>query len=252
MALLNDFPLPQLQFYLTAPYPCSYLPGKMARSQVATPNYLIDTQIYNELIQMGFRRSGVYTYRPQCDHCHACIPVRLDAAKFEPSRSQRRTWRRHENMATEIRNLSFDPEHYALYRRYQLARHSGGGMDLDNQDQYRQFLLESSVATHLIEFRDEKALRMVSMVDRVWDGLSSVYTFFDPDLPRASLGTFSILWQIEWCKLRNLPHVYLGYWINHSPKMAYKINFQPLEGLINGSWQPLEHPRQLLRFFQSR
>ncbi|MGH8671139.1 MAG: arginyltransferase [Burkholderiales bacterium] len=239
MTMLNDFPLHQLQFYLTAPYPCSYLPEKMARSQVATPNYLIDTSVYNELIQIGFRRSGVYTYRPQCDFCHACVPVRLKTAEFSRDRAQRRAWRRHHGMQTVLRNLSFDPEHYALYRRYQLARHPGGGMDRDNQAQYRQFLLESSVATHLVEFREDDKLRMVSIVDRVYDGLSSVYTFFEPEVRAASLGTYSILWQAEWCQQRGLSHVYLGYWIAQSKKMAYKTKFRPLQGLIRGQWQDL-------------
>ncbi|MGE5027198.1 MAG: arginyl-transferase family protein, partial [Betaproteobacteria bacterium] len=138
-----------------------------------------------------------------------------------------------------VRDLSFKPEHFALYRRYQSSRHAGGGMDQDDREQYERFLLQSHVDTLLVEFHDAKALRMVSVIDSVRDGLSSVYTFYDPDLPRASFGTYNILWQAELCRQLGLPYLYLGYWIAASEKMAYKINFQPLEGLTDNRWQRL-------------
>lgn len=239
MTYLNDLALQRLQFYLTAPYPCSYLEANQARSQVAAPHHLINTRAYGDLIQLGFRRSGAYTYRPQCDTCHACIPVRLRAAEFTPNRAQRRAFRRHQDLNPELCELRFSDEHYALYRRYQQARHSGGGMDNDSREQYRQFLLHSNVTTYLVEFRDAQALRMVSIMDRVETGLSSVYTFFDPDLANASLGTFNIMWQARLCRDLGLPYLYLGYWIRDSRKMAYKINFRPLEGLVDGIWNEL-------------
>lgn len=239
MTYLNDLALQRLQFYLTAPYPCSYLEANQARSQVAAPHHLINTRAYGDLIQLGFRRSGAYTYRPQCDTCHACIPVRLRAAEFAPNRAQRRAFRRHQDLNPELCELRFSDEHYALYRRYQQARHSGGGMDNDSREQYRQFLLHSNVTTYLVEFRDAHALRMVSIMDRVETGLSSVYTFFDPDLANASLGTFNIMWQARLCRDLGLPYLYLGYWIRDSRKMAYKINFRPLEGLVDGVWNEL-------------
>ncbi len=246
MSRPNELSLPfsLLQFYATSPYACSYLQEEWARSQVATPTHLINTEIYGDLVRAGFRRSGVFIYRPWCDTCTRCVPVRLPVERFSPSRAQRRADSRHSTLRVMELPLLYCEEHYALYVRYQAKRHGENSVDLDSRDQYARFLLQSRIDTRLFEFREGDALRMVCLVDVLNDGLSSVYTFYDPDVPGASFGTYGILWQIRQCCLRQLPYLYLGYWIGASPKMAYKARYQPLEALVDTIWQPFPQTRK--------
>ncbi|QWD99597.1 arginyltransferase [Polynucleobacter sp. JS-Mosq-20-D10] len=248
MTQLKELPLTELQFYATAPYPCSYLPGRTARSQVATPSHLIHADLYGELVNAGFRRSGLYTYRPYCDECNACTATRIPVKHFSPNRSQKRSWKKHAGLDVRILNLGYQEEHYQLYQRYQHERHASGDVDQDDQDQYMQFLLQSRVNSRIVEFRDGPQesdpghLRMVSMIDILDQGISSVYTFFDTSNASASYGSYSILWQIQQTLELDLPYLYLGYYIEQSEKMSYKAKFQPIEGLIDDHWQLINGP----------
>lgn len=239
MSSLKELPIFRLQFYLTAPYPCSYLPDRHARSQVAAPSGLIDHLAYSELVRLGFRRSGLHVYRPRCDTCHACVPVRVRVAEFAPSRAQRRCQARNGDLSVRVKPLIYEEAHYRLYRRYQAARHAGGGMDQDDREQFRGFLLQSRVDSALLEYRLHEEVVMVSLVDRLIDGLSAVYTFFAPELARRSLGTFGVLTQLRLARELGLPYLYLGYWIAASPKMAYKRGYRPLEAYSGGAWRLL-------------
>ncbi len=243
MSLPNEQPLHKLQFYVTTPYKCGYLPQKLAQSLIASPQHLIDANIYNGLITQGFRRSGKFAYRPHCENCRACIAVRLVLSEFAPTRSQKRAYRQHSDLTAQILPLHFNQQHYALYESYQSLRHNdettsdNSTTAKDEAEQYRQFLCQSNVESLMIEFKDaNNQVKIVSVVDIVNDGVSAVYTFYNALEPKASYGTYSIMWLAEWTKSLNLPYLYLGYWIKDSQKMAYKQQFKPQQKLIDGEW----------------
>ncbi len=243
MAMMDDvLPPAELRCYATAAYPCGYLSEQMARSLVVAPGEPMALRQYSALVAQGFRRSSQFVYRPHCDRCTACIPIRVNVEAFQPDRSQRRSWVRLSGpsglIAREV-PLAFDEEHYALYSRYQRCRHPGGGMEAESPQDYIDHLLGSSVDTRLVEFREAASGRlvMVSVIDVVADGLSAVYTFFDPDDAQAGYGTFGVLWQIVKARELGLPFVYLGYWIAACRKMAYKARFAATEIRIDGEWR---------------
>ena len=234
----TDSALQKIQFYVTAPYTCGYLSHQLAQSLIATPQHLVDSHQYSGLIQQGFRRSGKFVYRPHCESCNACIPIRLPVADFQPSRSQKRAYQQHQTLDASISTPAFDQAHFELYQAYQIARHEGNAAE-ETAEQYRNFLVQSNVDSLFISFTLNGVLKIVSVVDIVEDGVSAVYTFYDSADSKASYGTFSILWLIDWCKQLKLPYLYLGYWIQNSKKMAYKENFNPQQALIDGEWQKI-------------
>jgi arginine-tRNA-protein transferase len=242
MTLPSEPALHKLQFYVTTPYKCGYLPNKLAQSLIAAPHHLVDSQVYSGLIAQGFRRSGKFAYRPHCETCNACVPVRLILDQFIPKRSQKRAFKQHADLNVSVLPLDFQQNHFELYNNYQQLRHadenkiSPTGIK-DEAEQYRQFLCMSNVESLMIEFSDaEGNIKIVSVVDVVRDGISAVYTFYDATETKTSYGTYSIMWLAEWTKSLKLPYLYLGYWIQDSQKMAYKQKFKTQEKLIDGEW----------------
>lgn len=239
MTLPSEPVLQKLQFYVTTPYSCGYLPQQLAQSLIASPQYLVDANVYSGLIQQGFRRSGKFAYRPHCEHCHACTPVRVVLDAFKPTRSQKRAFKQHADLQARILPIAFQQSHYDLYAQYQALRHSSDAVNAEQEDaeQYRQFLCQSNVESVMIEFSDALGqVKIVSVVDIVQDGISAVYTFYDASDNKASYGTYSIMWLSQWTLTLGLPYLYLGYWIQNSQKMAYKQQFNPQQRLVDGHW----------------
>lgn len=234
-----------IRLYLSPPHPCAYLPEREAVTQFIDPSQVLNTQLYSQLVDVGFRRSGEFVYRPRCGSCQSCRPARLPTGLFQPSRSQRRTWRRNQDLEVNFIPADFQEEHFALYRRYISNRHAGGDMDVTNPERYREFLLSTWSDTWCYEFRLGPRLVSVAVIDRLTQGLSAVYTFFDPEFSDRGLGTFAVLWEISAAQRMGLPWVYLGYWIQECSKMSYKNRFRPLEIYRNGFWQSLTGNGQL-------
>lgn len=225
-----------LSSYLTPPHPCGYLPGRYATNQFVNPELTMDTPLYSQLIELGFRRSGDYVYRPRCYDCDACIPVRIPVALFAPNRSQRRNLHANRSLAVTAHSPGFDEEHFGLYRRYLAWRHAGGGMDNPTPRDYMGFLTSRRIDTRFYEVRDGEQLVAVAVVDRLVHSLSSVYTFYDPRHTRRGIGVYVVLWQISEARRLGLSWVYLGYWIGQCSKMSYKGQYRPLEIYRRGRW----------------
>lgn len=227
-----------LRFYQTLPHACSYLDEQEATTLFLDPQQTITAEVYDTLTQLGFRRSGQHLYRPHCDTCNACKSVRVRVAEFKPSRQQRRTLKNNQDLSWKFLPTHFTAEHYQLYEKYINNRHADGDMYPASEEQFRSFLLVDKDWGNLVEFRDPSGkLLAVAAVDKLNDGLSAIYTFFDPEEKHRSLGVFAVLWQLQQAALMQLPYVYLGYWIRDCRKMNYKQAYQPLEIFEQQQWQ---------------
>ncbi|ATC31606.1 arginyltransferase [Caulobacter vibrioides] len=240
--MTQHFPTRQLRFFLTAPTPCPYLPGREER-KVFAHLPLSDGPVVNDsLTQVGFRRSQNIAYRPACETCRACQSARAPAAEYLLSRSERKILSRNDDLERHLVEAEATLEQFELLRRYLLARHADGGMAEMTWPDYVAMVEDTAVRTHLIEYRRKSLDRgpgdLVAcvLVDVLADGLSLVYSFYQPDQPRRSLGSFIILDHIVQAQQNALPYVYLGYWVPGSEKMAYKARFSPLEILKPGGW----------------
>ena len=226
-------------FLATRPHPCNYLPGQQAVTLFADPRAGMSTAFYGQLAEHGFRRSGSDVYRPMCPECQACVPVRIPVADMIHRRRERRIWQRNADLEIHLRPAEFRNEHYDLYGRYLAARHPGGGMDHPDPEGYLRFLRSPWCETRFVEFRLAGRLLAVAVTDLLPKGLSAVYTFYEPEAGQRSLGTFTILWQVEEARRRGLPWLFLGYWIEACDKMRYKGCFRPLQALEQGVWRDI-------------
>jgi len=232
--------LEEIGFRLTPEHECSYLDDKDAITLFVDPNYPIVMKQYSQLAQLGFRRSGANVYRPHCTNCGLCIPVRVPVDEFNANRSQRRNIKLNNDLSMKVIDAEFNDEHYALYRKYMSGRHAGGGMDKDEPDSYETLISAKWCSSKLLEFRLKDKLMMVAVIDCFDDGVSAVYTFFDPDYAKRGLGVFGILSEIDYVKALNLDWLYLGYWNPKTNKMSYKSNYQPMEFFDGSEWQWLK------------
>ena len=246
--------LHQLQFYATPEHACSYLEGELAKTVFVDPEARLDSTDYSFLSDLGFRRSGDHIYRPHCQHCHACISARIPVDLFRPGRNQRRVMRQNRELLVSEQPPYYSDELYQLYQRYICQRHQDGDMYPPSEAQFEAFLVRTSFNTRFFEFRLGEQLLAVAVADQLEHGLSAIYTFFDPQFQQRSLGRLAILTLIQRAQKLGLPYLYLGYWVKGCRKMDYKINYQPIQLLIDGHWLHLskgefEHldPENILR-----
>ncbi len=233
----------RLSVFVTGTHPCSYIEGKVARTAFLDPSIEITAQLASSLNHRGFRRSGRYLYRTSCPACSACQPLRVEVGAFKPNRSQKRNWARNSNLNVRTRTRTdVTPVHrqsyFELYGKYISHRHPQGDMHPPDRNQFDGFIGELYGFSHIMEFSDGDRLVMVSLSDRLHDGYSAIYTFYDPDLQARGPGVFSVLWQIQECRRLDLDYLYLGFWIEDCSKMSYKSAYKPNEILHSDHWQP--------------
>lgn len=228
--------LARLKFYATQPHACSYLPDEQATTLFLDPAQPMDVQVYADLSEIGFRRSGDHLYRPHCHNCNACIPARIPSSGLELNRQQKRIIKRNNDLVVRPVKPAFTEEYYSLYARYIEIRHSDGDMYPPSRDQFSTFLVRDLPFTCFYEFRRGAQLLAVAVTDVLPNGLSAVYTFYDPFEDRRSLGRYAILWQVREAARLGLSAVYLGYWIKNCRKMNYKTEYRPIEVLVNQRW----------------
>ena len=228
--------LSELRFFTTPAHDCSYLDDRQAITLFVDPLAKIDTNLYSSLSAVGFRRSGSHIYRPYCQNCSACVPVRIPVQQFDYRRRHRRILKRNEDMTVRSVMPVSTREYFDLYERYIAARHSDGDMYPASSEQFSSFLVDGREEAAFYEFRVRGKLLAISVVDRLNNGLSAIYTFFDPDEDARALGVLAILWLIGETKRLGLEHLYLGYWIKDCQKMNYKVDYKPTELYINNHW----------------
>jgi arginyl-tRNA--protein-N-Asp/Glu arginylyltransferase len=228
-------------YFMTAPMPCPYLPGRFERKLVTELRGPEANNVHDLLSRAGFRRSHSIAYLPACSDCNACIPVRVRCDGFNPGKSFRRIKNRNSDLDRTVVPPTATQEQYHLFSTYQDARHGNGDMARMDARDYRAMIEDSTVETSIFEYRRaDDSLIAVALVDILADGLSAVYSFFDPEEERRGLGTYIILDLIDEARVLSLPHIYLGYWIGDCRKMSYKMRFQPLEGFRDGQWVSME------------
>ena len=231
--------LARLKFYATQPHACSYLPNEQATTLFLDPSQPMNGQIYAELSELGFRRSGDHLYRPHCPLCKACVPARIPVARFRPSRKQNRVLKRNLDIKVSRCDPGFTEERYQLYARYISERHADGDMFPPSRGQFSTFLVSNLPYAFFYEMRVEDRLIGIAVTDVLPNGMSAVYTFYDPSEEKRSLGVFGILWQIAESRRLGLDAVYLGYWIKGCRKMSYKTEYRPIELFVNQRWVAL-------------
>lgn len=232
----------QLQLYMTAESPCSYFTDRTSRNLIPDPAVPLNMPLYSQLLQHGFRRSGRFSYRPCCRHCQACIACRIPVQQFTASRSQKRCYKRNRDLELTVVKAAYTNEYFDLYRRYLDSRHGEGSMANPSEQDFEQFLYSEWSDTRFLELRLNGQLLAVAVTDATSHALSAVYSFFQPELDKRSLGTCCILTQIDYARKLGLDYLYLGYWIENHKKMHYKQNFKPLQLYLDESWQ--EWPRE--------